>query len=240
MSDPDHKRGRAHDAPGARQAILDAAEKVFAEHGFDGARIDVIASAAGYNKSLIFQYFGDKLGLYEQVVRRADQSMQDLQAQILTGLRQDETAFSADRLRAALKTFLGDYFNYLIEHPRFARILLWEMAEDWQTFEKIVKQRDMEDIEQFGPIVEKMQKEGFLRSDFNPIAQFILIEFLFPCYLATVPLYRMFMPGEDFSSPAALACAREFVVDFVLQGLMADPSEHPPVGSAALGQARSG
>ncbi len=240
MSDPDHRRGRSHDAQGARQAILDAAEKVFTEHGFDGARIDVIASAAGYNKSLIFQYFGDKLGLYEQVIRRADQSMQGLQAQVMTGLLEYGKAINVDRLRAALKKFLNDYFDYLIEHPRFARILLWEMAEGWQTFAKIVSQRDMEDIEQFGPLIEKMQKEGLLRSDFNPLAQFMLIEFLFPCYLASIPLYHMFMPGEDFSSPKALACAREFVIDFVLQGLMADPSERKPMGAAALGQAQSG
>jgi AcrR family transcriptional regulator len=43
MPDLPSKRGRTHDAEGAREAILNAAEKVFAEHGFDGARIDVIA-----------------------------------------------------------------------------------------------------------------------------------------------------------------------------------------------------
>ena len=63
MSEPDSRRGRAHDAQAAREAILNAAEAVFAEHGFDGARIDAIAALAGYNKSLIFQYFDDKLGL---------------------------------------------------------------------------------------------------------------------------------------------------------------------------------
>ena len=58
-----------HDAEGAREAILNAGEEVFAEHGFDRARIDAIAKASGYNKSLIFQYFSDKLGLYAAVIR---------------------------------------------------------------------------------------------------------------------------------------------------------------------------
>ena len=70
MPDLPSKRGRTHDAEGAREAILNAAEKVFAEHGFDGARIDVIAKESGYNKSLIFQYFDDKLSLYAAVIRR--------------------------------------------------------------------------------------------------------------------------------------------------------------------------
>jgi len=37
---PGSRRGRVHDAKGAREAILNAAEVVFAEHGFSGARIE--------------------------------------------------------------------------------------------------------------------------------------------------------------------------------------------------------
>jgi AcrR family transcriptional regulator len=37
MSKPGSRSGRTHDAEGAREAILNAAEEVFAEHGFDGA-----------------------------------------------------------------------------------------------------------------------------------------------------------------------------------------------------------
>src|SRR2546428_10640484 len=90
MSEPGSRRGRAHDAKGAQEAILNAAEAVFAEHGFDGARIDAIAAEAGYNKSLIFQYFDDKLGLYAEVVKRADREMTELQARVLTPLLEDE------------------------------------------------------------------------------------------------------------------------------------------------------
>ena len=77
------RRGRMHDAEGTRDAILNAAEEVFAQHGFDGARIDAIAATAGYNKSLIFQYFGDKLGLYAAVVRRADDQTRFMQNEAL-------------------------------------------------------------------------------------------------------------------------------------------------------------
>ena len=69
-----------HDADGAREALLNAAEEVFAEHGFDGARVDDIAETAGYNKSLIFQYFGDKLGLYGSLLKRSDDRTRYLQA----------------------------------------------------------------------------------------------------------------------------------------------------------------
>src|SRR5438034_7341054 len=88
--EPGNRRGRAHDAEGAREAILNAAEAVFAEHGFDGARIDAIAASAGYNKSLIFQYFDDKLGLYTEVNKRIDRDMSKLETRILTPLLRSE------------------------------------------------------------------------------------------------------------------------------------------------------
>src|SRR5258705_13958891 len=59
------RRGRERDAEAARADILSAAEEVFAQRGFSGARVDEIAAASGYNKALIFRYFGDKLGLYQ-------------------------------------------------------------------------------------------------------------------------------------------------------------------------------
>ena len=71
MSD-DRRPKRERDAEVARKAILDAAEEIFAEHGFDGARIDAIAAVSGYNKSLIFHYFDDKLGLYTAVLKRIE------------------------------------------------------------------------------------------------------------------------------------------------------------------------
>ena len=122
------KRGRAHDAEGTREAILDAAEEIFAEHGFDGARIDAIAAAADYNKSLIFHYFGDKLGLYAAVIRRADQQMSGAQEHIVAMLHEEDTVSNADKLKALLKTFINTYFDYLVKNPRIMRIFNWEMA----------------------------------------------------------------------------------------------------------------
>src|SRR2546425_2498149 len=103
MDDPERRRGRVHDAEGAREAILNAAEQVFAEHGFDGARVDAIAETAGYNKSLLFQYFDDKLGLYIAVNRRADKEITEFEARVLIPLLEDETiATDAHKFRAFL------------------------------------------------------------------------------------------------------------------------------------------
>ena len=211
-----------------REAILTAAEAVFAEHGFDGARIDAIADVSGYNKTLIFRYFGDKLGLYAEVLKRVDRGINELQARLAPVL-EDETIISdAQRFRNFLEIGVGALFDYLLEHPRFMRMLTWEMAEGWQTYAKITELLKIDDIDQFETLFQPMQSAGLLRSGFNPILQLTMIMQICQSYLASLPLYQMILPGEDFSSAAALARAREYIVDFVVHGIVVDLSEMKP------------
>jgi AcrR family transcriptional regulator len=53
----------------SRQRILDTARDVFAEKGFDGARVDEIAQRAGVNKALIYYYFKSKDQLLQEILR---------------------------------------------------------------------------------------------------------------------------------------------------------------------------
>jgi TetR/AcrR family transcriptional regulator len=57
---------RARDS---RAAVLRAAEREFAAHGWSGAGVDTIARRAGVNKAMIYYHFGSKLGLYREVLR---------------------------------------------------------------------------------------------------------------------------------------------------------------------------
>src|SRR3954467_10654895 len=127
MSTSPPKRARSNDATAARTSILDAAESVFAEHGFAGARSDAIAKVSGYNSALIFHYFGDKLELYTEVVRRADQALSAYQRSVLAPLLQVEgSAANAEAIQRTLGKLVNAYFDFVVEHPRFIRILLWE------------------------------------------------------------------------------------------------------------------
>ncbi|SRR6266487_2089027 len=133
MSETERKRGET-----SREAILEAAEIVFAEHGFDGARVDAIAHLSGYDKKLLFRYYGDKLGLYAEVLKRADQEAHALLAGVFAPLLEDESAvLQTQQWRHFLTTMVQTLFDYLLDHPRFMRMLTWEMAEGWQTFTQI-------------------------------------------------------------------------------------------------------
>lgn len=224
MSESNRRRGET-----TREAILTAAEVVFAEHGFDGARIDTIANVSGYNKNLIFRYFGDKLGLYTQVLKRADREMGELLARVFAPLLEDETAASqAHKFRAFLETMLQTLFDYLLEHPRFVRMLNWEMAEGWQTYTQIASQFPPEDRDQFETIFHKARSAGLLRSGFVPVIQLSMVLQICLSYLTFIPLYQMVLPEEDVSSFESRARAREYIVDFVVAGMMIDLPETKP------------
>jgi TetR/AcrR family transcriptional regulator len=225
MSQSGSRRGRRHNAEGAREAILNAAAEVFAAHGFDGARVDAIAAAAGYNKSLIFQYFGDKLGLYVEMIRRADEESRDMHTQAIALLSECDAALSPEKIASLLKRFIGEIFDFYMEHPQTARIFLWEMAEGWQTYGKIASQLDISEIDILRPLLSTIKEAGLLRSDFDPMIQIVMAEFMSLLFLACVPLFQMFLPTEGLPAPEAMARAREFIIEFIASGLLADPPE---------------
>ena len=225
MSELKRKRGRerVYDLQRTREALLDAAEAVFAEQGFDGTAVDAIATRAGYAKSLLFQYFGDKLGLYTQVLKRADQEMGKLLVQSFVSWQKFEIAdLQADQFRACLATMVRTLFDYLLEHPRLVRMLTWEMAENWQTFARISSQFPPQETAQFEPLFHKAHSAGLLRSDFVPMIQLTMLVPICQAYLAYLPLYQQFLPDVDLSSANGQAQAREYLVDFVVAGILND------------------
>jgi AcrR family transcriptional regulator len=57
--------------PNERRAlIIEAAGRLFAERGFDAARLDEIAAAAGVTKPILYRHFSDKTALYLALLER--------------------------------------------------------------------------------------------------------------------------------------------------------------------------
>jgi AcrR family transcriptional regulator len=66
---------RAGDRQRARQdRIVAVAMEHFAKHGYEGAKAEAIAAAAGVSKGAVFGYFGSKAGLFLAAYRRATQT----------------------------------------------------------------------------------------------------------------------------------------------------------------------
>jgi AcrR family transcriptional regulator len=53
-----------------RALILEAAGRLFGEHGYDAARLDDVAVAAGVTKPILYRHFADKEALYLALLAR--------------------------------------------------------------------------------------------------------------------------------------------------------------------------
>ncbi|NHN55665.1 TetR/AcrR family transcriptional regulator [Calidifontibacter sp. DB0510] len=62
---------RRMSAANRREQLLEVGREVFAERGRDGATVEDLAARAGVTKPLIYEHFGGKDGMYEEVMRRA-------------------------------------------------------------------------------------------------------------------------------------------------------------------------
>ncbi len=58
------RRGRRRSGEGTRDQLLDAARRAFAEHGFDGATVRMIAERAGVDPAMVNHWFGGKDALF--------------------------------------------------------------------------------------------------------------------------------------------------------------------------------
>ncbi len=231
MTEIRNQPARSRDAQRTREIILDAAQAAFAEHGYDGARIQAIARASGYNISLLIQYFTDKPGLYAAVLQRADQELNALLEKILAPwLSNTEAVLDAQRFQAFLQTLVRTTFDYMVEHPHLLRIITWEMAEGWSSYLAVASNGGSAsaftagESEPVKTLFRTAMDAGLLRSDFFPMIQLTLVLNLCQSYCASLPLYRTILSGEDIASPTSLALAREYLSNLVVAGMMADSS----------------
>jgi TetR/AcrR family transcriptional regulator len=123
---PDTPR-RRRDAGRSREAILAAAEVVFAEHGYAGAGLGDIAAQAGLARATPTYFFGSKRALYEAVLERAttarEAALRDAFAPVRSWAAGDAPVAA---LRGALRDAIGGYLAFLDRNPSFARLIGWE------------------------------------------------------------------------------------------------------------------
>ncbi|MES3028358.1 MAG: TetR family transcriptional regulator [Pseudomonadota bacterium] len=104
---PSLGRGRRRKGEGAdlRAVILDAAELLFAGHGFHGVTTRQVAAEAGVDTALIHYYFGTKRGLFDAVFSRRAEI---LNAERLVAMAAYEAACpGAMTTRGVMEAFIG-------------------------------------------------------------------------------------------------------------------------------------
>ncbi len=100
--------------------ILDVAERVFSDLGFDGASTRMISGEAGVNMAMLNYYFGSKEGLFLAVFERKISSFQTL----LQNIGNDESISSWDKLAKCI----DNYVERIIVNNCFQKLINRELS----------------------------------------------------------------------------------------------------------------
>jgi len=119
-----------------RERIMKAAERLFAERGYDGTSIRAIVAKARVNQAAINYHFDGKDGLYREVLRDAFRALTE--DQLAHG--QDTRAVSRDE---ALAAFIRRQLRPLSardELSRHMRIFNWETVRPTAAFKSLMSE----------------------------------------------------------------------------------------------------
>ncbi len=103
-----------------RAAILEAAELLFAERGFEATRLEDVAEAVGIRRASIVYYFRDKRELYDAVLAGVFGDFSKRAERAMLG-----PGSLAQRIEAAVTAWV----QYVGERPALVRLLLREVAD---------------------------------------------------------------------------------------------------------------
>lgn len=109
-----------------KDAILQAAEEVFIQKGYDGARMVEIANRAGVGHPLLHYHFSNKEMLFQQVV----QQKFCILSQILWVLLEEKNL----DIRENIATMVSRHFDFVQQHGNYIRFIINELEMHPQLF----------------------------------------------------------------------------------------------------------
>jgi len=206
------RRGRSwKDTADLKPVILNAATQEFSSKGFDGARVEAIAKAAGVNINLIYHYFGNKETLFVSVMEDAYRLIRthhnDMNLRAL-----DPVAAMADLVRSTFELFS--------ENRHIIGLLASENVHE------ACHIRQSDEIENlYNPLLDfitetlaRGEAEGVFRSGVDPVELFITISAQSYFHLSNRHTLG-FILHRDLASAESLAARKAHAVDVVLSYL---------------------
>ncbi len=194
------------------QQLLEAAEALLAEEGYEGLTAQAVARRAGVNKALVFYYWGSTAELFERVLERYYARHKQALVEAYAG---------EGTLAERVHPILDAYLDYMEANRNYVRLVQHQVSGHGPHLPTVQRH-----------LVELMRLTVQLLSGVAPEAGPTAARHLHLSLSALVINYFTYAPalgeawGEDPLSPPALAERRahiHWVVDAWLARLPADP-----------------
>jgi TetR/AcrR family transcriptional regulator, upper aerobic nicotinate degradation pathway regulator len=192
-----------------RDAILKAATKIFAKHGFSGGRIDEISKAAKSYDRMIYYYFGSKEDLFIAV-------LEDMYKRF----NEAETALELDTEHPvqALTDVITFMWSYYQRNPEFITLLNDENLHRGKHISKSLRAKEYSSpaIQVLEGVLEAGARKKVFRAGLSARDVYLMVAALNYFYLSNRFTLSAFL-GEKLEAPEAQSHWQSFVVESVLR-----------------------
>jgi AcrR family transcriptional regulator len=176
--------------------ILDVAERVFSEKGFDGASTRLISGEAGVNMAMLNYYFGSKEGLFLAVFQRKIASFQN----ILHNLGNDDSISAWSKM----ERYIEMYGDKVVNNNCFQKLLYQEMGMNrGNDLSNNLRDMLLKNVAE----LDKILKEGVATGEFKAdIDTSMVIATLYGTknYIINTPMMSSALLGYDIHDEAAI------------------------------------
>jgi TetR/AcrR family transcriptional regulator len=196
----------------SRQAILLAAERIFARAGLEGARTGAIAAEAGVNKALLYYYFKSKDALYLAIL---EHHMKEFNRAAVEVLRGDTPA------RAKMLAYVAMHFDFVSARPFFTRLFPRLLVSEGSFLERLAKKYMLPVIGELIRVIE----QGVRTREFRPVdAEQTALSMmgLTVHYFLMAPLVQKVAHVDPYAR-SRLARRKKEILEFVRYGVFRHP-----------------
>jgi AcrR family transcriptional regulator len=194
-----------------RRKLLESGVKLFSDRGYDGVAVDEIVNLAECNKRMLYYYFGNKEGLYVEVLRVVFAELEQMEVQALGG-----GVSTGD----AIRRILSSYFDFLERHPEFVSLLMWENLHRGRFLEahpQLLSKSPV--IDRLQEVIERAREQGEI--DCTVDARHLLVLLYGTCFLYHSNRYTLrHTMGLDCSNPAVLREGLALAQSILVEGLV--------------------
>ncbi len=176
-----------------RDHILDVAERIFAEYGFDGASTRLISGEAGVNMAMLNYYFGSKEGLLIAIFERRTSTFHSL----IRDIGKNENTTSWQKVEEYVNAYLDRVFN----NNCFQKVIHQEMAvkRTGELADKVI-QMIMQNVLEFRKILHEGIEKGEFGKD-TDTDMVVATLFGVKSQLVNAPQIANIMLGYDTQDP---------------------------------------